>query len=64
MNRRTGNIAGAWLTSLRRLVTALLVIATIGSVAAAQDSIEFLSGASSEGKVIQIIKAERKVIFE
>jgi len=31
---------------------------------AAQDVIEFLSGVSSEGKVVKILKSEQKVIFE
>ena len=47
-----------------RLVALALLLMALPRSLHAQDVIEFLSGASQEGKVIQILKGERKVVFE
>ena len=47
-----------------RLVALSLLLMALSQSLHAQDVIEFLSGASQEGKVVRILKGERKVVFE
>lgn len=47
-----------------RLVATALLFMVFSQSLQAQDVIEFLSGASQEGKVVRILKDDRKVIFE
>ena len=49
---------------IRAAQVSLLFAVVLGSPVVAQDVIEFLSGASQEGKVVRIQKSERKVVFE
>lgn len=46
------------------LMSAWLLLLWANGAAIADDVIEFLSGATSDGTVVQILKSERKVIFE
>lgn len=51
-------------TQMRNAQVSLLFVVVMGNTVIGQDVIEFLSGASQEGKVVRIQKSERKVVFE
>ena len=46
------------------LFASILWSGVVADSVRAQDVIEFLSGATSQGKVVRILKAERNVVFE
>ena len=62
MNNRSNTKIFESLFGVSILASALCLMFATGAIA--QDSIEFLSGATAKGKVVEIRKTDRKVVFE
>ena len=52
------------ISSLKTMIMVTILCLAYASAAAAQDQIEFMSGAKTNGKVLEIRKKDREVVFQ